>query len=80
MRRENKWLELPAPTKAFKSMVDLISFWTKLDVSAWMFVDRIKPAECKVDWITIAAVQVMTITSVAVSHANQITVLLQPNH
>jgi len=80
LRRENKWLELPALTKAFKSMVDLISFWTKFDMSAWMFVGRIKPAECKVDWITIAAVQVMMITSVAVSYANQITVLLQPNH
>lgn len=71
---------MQALAKAFKSTMDFIRFRTKLYVSTWVFASGIKPAECKVDWIAVAAVQVVTITSVAVSYTNHVTVMLQPDH
>jgi len=67
-------------TKAVKFVMDFICFFTKFYMSAWVLGGWIKPAECKIYWITIAAVQIITITRVAVSDANHITVLFQPNH
>jgi len=71
---------MTADTKALKPVVDFIRFWSKFYMSTWMFASRIEPAECKVDWITIAAIQIVTVTSVAVGNTDMITVLLQTDH
>jgi len=73
-------LELLALAEAFKSMVDFVCFCAEFDVSTWVFASGIKPAERKVDWIAIATVQIITITCVAVCHADHVAVMLQPNH
>jgi len=71
---------LNALTKTFGSMVDFIGFRAKFNVMTWVFIGRVVPAECKIDGIAIATVQVMTISSVAVRHSDQIAVLLQAHH
>jgi len=61
-------------------VVDFVCFSTKFYMSAWVFGGRVEPAECKVDGITIATVQIVTIASIAVGDTDEIAVLLQPNH